>query len=99
MPKKMTLPSELDVLATPPLALLSILDVTLTMTVAAIHGEHPDLDEITGYFANGDRPPKSLSLAQTICNRADNLKATIDKYRKSLHDDILKMKYPDDLPF
>jgi hypothetical protein len=99
MISQLTLPSELDVLAIPPVAILSVLQVALAMTVAAVHCEHPDLDEITGYLADGLQPPRSLHLAQTICDRADELNRIIDAYRVSLDVEISRTTATTDLPF
>jgi len=99
MLRRVTLPTELEVLAIPPLAILSVLQVTLAMTVAAIHCEHPNLDEIPSYFADGGQPPRPLTLAQTICDRADELRRILDLYRTAVYPDISRTKNTIDFPF
>ncbi len=76
----MALPSELEILAVPPLASMTVLNVALEMIVAVIHCEHPDIDEIPTYFASDEIPPDCLCLAQTICERALDLSQLLAKY-------------------
>lgn len=99
MTKKITLPSELDVLAVPPLAVLPILQVTLAMTTAAIHCEHPNLDEIPRYFYDNGQYSSSMLLAQTLCIRADELRPIIDRYLHALNMPFKSGKNNSDLPF
>jgi hypothetical protein len=99
MLKRLTMPTELEVLAIPPLALLSVTEVSLSMMAAAIHCEHLDLDEIPRYFADGLPPPKSLTLARTICDRAEELICILDAYRAAVHAEIAKLTKTTDLPF
>ncbi len=97
--KSITLPTDLDVLAIPPLASISVLEVALAMIVAVIHCEHPDLDEIQSYINDGCQPPGSLILAQAICDRSDDLRQILDAYRKHTHPQVEAMKKIVDLPF
>jgi hypothetical protein len=94
-----TLPTELDVLAAPPLASISVLEAALAMIVAVIHCEHPDLDEIQSYANDGIQPPGSLLLAQAICYQSDDLRLMLDTYRRYTHPQTVAMKKTFDIPF
>lgn len=93
------LPCDLEVMAVPPLALISVAQAALAMTAAAIRCEHLDLDEYPRYFADGDLPPKSLSLAKTICDRTDELINILDAYRAAVDAELSRLKKAADLPF
>jgi hypothetical protein len=99
MKTKITLPTELDVLAVPPLSMLSVLQTTLAMTIAAIHCEHPDLNEIPRYFADDGQLPKSMVLAQTICDRCNELDAITDLYQQAVKPFVEGIKKDHQLPF
>ena len=99
MLRKITLSTELEVMAVPPLALLSVVEVALAMMTAAIHCEHLDLNDIPRYFADDCHPPKSLILAQTICDRSEELINILNAYRMAIDTEINRMKYAADLPF
>jgi len=97
--RKVTLPSDLEVLAIPPLATISVAKVALAMTAAALRCEHLDLDEYPRYFADGELPPKSLSLAKTICDRAEELISILAAYHSAVDREVSKLKKVADLPF
>lgn len=78
--KTITLPGEWEVLIDPPLASVAILQVALEMIATAIRCNHVDLNEIPDYFAKGEQPPTYLTLAQTICDRADELRRILHLY-------------------
>jgi len=99
MKTKITLPTELEVLAVPPLSILSVLQATLAMTIAAIHCEHPDLNEIPRYLADEGLPPKSMVLAQTICDRCQELDAISDRYQQTAYSFVEGIKKDHQLPF
>ena len=95
MLKSVTLPKDLEVLAIPPLAIIAVAEVALAMTTAAIRCEHLNL----GYFADGDLPPKSLSIAKTICERAEELISILYAYQPAVDAEVSKLKMATDLPF
>jgi hypothetical protein len=99
MLREIKLPRDLEVLAIPPLALISVAKAALAMTAAAIRCEHLDLDEIPRYFAHGDLPPISLTLAKTICEQADSLISILDAYWHAVDAEVSKLKKDADLPF
>jgi hypothetical protein len=99
MQRSITMPTELEVLAVPPLALLSVLEVSLTMLTAVIHCEHLDLNEFPRFFEAGGLPPKSLILARTICDRAQELTSILEAYQTAVLAEISKLKKSSDSPF
>ena len=99
MLREITLPCDLEVMAIPPLALISVAEAALAMTAAAIRCEHLDLDEYPRYFENDELPPKSLSLAKTICERTDELINILDAYQFALNAEVSKLKKAADFPF
>lgn len=99
MLKNIALPRDLEVMAIPPLAMMTVSQAALAMMAAAIRCEHLNLDEIHLYFADGGLPPKSLSLAKTICDRADELINIIDAYRGAIAADVENLKQAADFPF
>ena len=99
MLREITLPCDLEVMAIPPLALISVAEAALAMTAAAIRCEHLDLDEYPRYFENDELPPKSLSLAKTICERTDELINILDAYQFALNAEVSKLKTAADFPF
>jgi hypothetical protein len=99
MLREIRLPCDLEVMAIPPLALMSVAKAALAMTAAAIRCEHLDLDEYPRYFENDELPPRSLSLAKTICERTDELINILDAYRLAIDVEVSKLKKAADLPF
>jgi hypothetical protein len=99
MLRKITLPCDLEVMAMPPLALITVAKTALAMTAAAIRCEHLNLDEYPLYFADGDLPPKSLSLAKTICERTEELINILVAYRAALDAEVSKLQKTADFPF
>ena len=97
MLKSISLPTELEVLAAPTLALLSVLEAALTVLKTSIHCEHLGLDEFPRFFEKGGRPPNSLLLARTICDRAQELTCILDAYRNAVLAEISKLKNNSDL--
>ena len=98
MLREIKLPCDLEILAIPPVALISIAQAALAMTAAAIRCEHLDLDEYPRYFADGDLPPQSLSLAKTICERTEEFISILDAYRAAVDAEVSRLKKAD-LPF
>jgi hypothetical protein len=99
MLREIKLPCDLEVMAIPPLPLISVTEAALAMTAAAIRCEHLNLDEYPRYFADGELPPKSLSLAKTICERTEELINILDAYRQAINAEISKLKKAADFPF
>ena len=99
IPHTIKLPTALDILAIPALAPLVILEVALSMMVAAIQCEHLDLDEIPRYFAEDSLPPKSLVLAREICDRAEALLSVLDAYWTESKSELDAIKTAADFPF
>lgn len=90
------LPCELDVMAIPPLATLTILDVALSMATAVVHCEHINLDELDLYCADGETPPTSMVLARDIVTQSKVLRKTIAKYVRVMtcHQDLQSVANP-----
>lgn len=99
MLREIKLPCDLEVMAIPPLALIAVAETALAMTAAAIRCEHLDIDEYPRYFADGGLPPKSLSLAKTICERIEDLLNILGAYQFAVNAEVSKMKKSADLPF
>ena len=93
------LPCDLEVMAIPPLALIAVAQAVLAMTAAAIRCEHLNLDEYPRYFENDELPPKSLSLAKTICQRAEELINILSAYQGAVNAEVAKLKRAADFPF
>ena len=99
MIKRISLPTDLQVMGLPPLALLAVNQAALAMMAAAIRCEHPNLDEIYLYPQDDNGPQKSLALALNICDSAEALIKTIKKYRVAILAEINKRDSHDDFPF
>lgn len=97
--KYIKLPTGYDLLTLPTLAPITILKTALSITITAIHCEHLDLDELPMYFENELSPPKSLVLAQAICDSAFELLRYIEDYRKAHLADMDAMKRAAEFPF
>ena len=97
--KLIKLPTEHDLLTLSTLAPITILRSALSITITAIHCEHLDLDELPRYYEDKTPPPRSLALAQSICDIAGDLLLTIDDYRKTYREEMEAMKRVADLPF
>ena len=97
--RSVKLPTDFDILAVPSLTAIVVLEVALSMTVSAIHCEHIDLDELPRYIAEGDHPPRTLALAQNICDRADDLLKILVAYRDASNTEITSMKTANGFPF
>ena len=94
MRKRITLPNQLDVLGIPPLALIAVAETAIAMLAAAVHCEHPNLDDLLFH----DSPQKSLILANAVCDKSEDFINILAAYRRALRAETLRLNIPD-LPF
>jgi len=99
MPKRISLPSDSQVMATPAFAVIAATQTALAMTAAALRCEHINLDEFHLYLADEKGPDKSLRLAYNIVNAAESLGLLLVDYRAAVTAEISKMKKLVELPF
>ena len=99
MPKRISLPSDSQVMATPAFAVIAAAQTALAMTAAALRCEHINLDEFHLYLADENGPDKSLRLAYNIVDAAESLNLLLADYRTAVNAEILKMKNVVELPF
>lgn len=90
MLKNLIFPTEIEVSDVHSLAMIPILDATLAMTIALIHDEYSNFKDISKYWAKGELPPRTISLAQTLCDRANELIKITDLYRNAVSLDLEK---------
>ena len=99
MPKRISLPSDSQVMASPAFAVIAAAQAALAMTAAALRCEHINLDEFHLYLADKNGPEKSLRLAYNIVDAAESLSLLLADYRSAVIAEILKMKKLVELPF
>ena len=99
MPKRISLPSDSQVMATPAFAVIAAAQTALAMTAAALRCEHINLDEFHLYLADDNGPEKSLRLAFDIVEAVEKLIPLLSDYRTAVNAEILKMKKLVELPF
>ena len=98
MDENRTLPSDRQILATPPLASLATLHVALKMTCSQLRCEHPELDELDGYVDEKRPPPQLMVLAHLIVNLAQELGPLVSSYLE-LEENKAPFSKTIDLPF
>ena len=98
MLKNLVLPTEIEVGDVHSMAMMPILEATLAMTIALIHDDYSNFKDVSKYWAKGELPPRTISLAQTICNRANELIKIIDLYRNAVGLDLEKEMHRGEFP-
>ena len=81
-------PSEMDVAVSPVLAILTALDVTLSMASTSMTCEHPNLDELDFCLSEKLAPDVSIILARVIIDKADSLCQDIARYKTLVLNDL-----------
>ena len=69
MKKRISLPSDSQVMGTPAIAVIAVTQTALAMTASALRCEHINLDELHLYLAGEKRSKKSDWIAYDICLR------------------------------
>jgi hypothetical protein len=92
------LPTPRDLLATPQLAILSVLETTLEMVICSLLAEHLDIfDDEKPYWVRADL---SSAMAEEILSDIQSLRTSMEGYRFMLAAEMEKAPEPDDgFPF
>lgn len=99
MPKRISLPSDSQVMSNQAFAVIAATQTALAMTATALKCEHINLDELHLYLTGEKRSNKSAWIAYDIIDAAERLIALLSEYRTTVNTEILKMKNAADLPF
>jgi hypothetical protein len=99
MPKRISLPSDSQVMANQAFAVIAATQTALVMTAAALRCEHINIDEFHLYLADENGPDKSLRLAHDIVDAVERLIPLLSDYRATVNAEIQRLKSVADLPF
>lgn len=99
MTKRISLPSDSQVMSNQAFAVIAATQTALAMTTAALRCEHINLDDLHLYLAGKKRSNKSDWMAYDIIDAAEKLIALLSDYRTTVNTEIRKLKNAADLPF
>jgi hypothetical protein len=99
MTKRISLPSDSQVMSNQAFPVIAATQTALAMTTAALRCEHINLDDLHLYLAGKKRSNKSDWMAYDIIDAAEKLIALLSDYRTTVNTEIRKLKNAADLPF